>query len=440
MSVIGKRWAQRHSPGLLDHVLRQSALAGSAQLMGVVLRLALAVLAARLLGPFALGLYVLALTLANGATVLATVGLDRGALRFVAHYRGRGERAEALGIFVFSSAVCGGVGAGAAILLFFGAHDLAGWAHRPELASVARVIAIAVPFAALGQISRDGLRGFEDVRLPVVLEQLATPVATAMVLVIVHLARPGDTRAAVIAVAVAQGALGLVSWVALAVRVGRGRLTPVFQPSEWLRFSVPLWAERGMLFLIAATGPLLVARFRGTDSVAVYGVALRVAGLVGLPLAAVSTIFGPTISNLAARQDWARLQAMYAELTWTLALVGGAIGAVLAAAGPLALRAFGPRFAGGYAALIVLIASQIVNSATGPSGLVLVMTGRTGWRLANATAGVVLTLALSAVLVPKWGGLGAAVAVAIASSLLNVAQIYQVRHLVGLWAYARDRG
>ena len=431
--------SQRHALDSLSHVARQSMLAGMAQLGGLFLRLATAVLFARVLGPSALGLYVLAIALANGAAVVATLGLDRGLVHFIAHHRGRQEPAAAAGVFAFSSVLTAVTATATGALLFVGGPRLALWLPHPELASAARVGALSVPFVVLGQLARAGLTGLQDVRLPVVLEQVAVPVTTALVFVVVHLRRPTDVAAPVAAAAVAQVGVGAVSWVALRARVAHEEAAIPWQPRYWLRFSFPLWLERGLLFVVASAGYAFLARFGDPDSVGTFGAAVRVAGVVGMPLLAVSTIFGPTISNLAARGEWQVLQALYARLTWMLAGIGGVLGLVLAASSPWVLAGFGPRFATASAALVILAAAQVVNSATGPSGLVLIMTGRTGVRLATAGIGAGLTVGLSWLAVPRWGAAGAAGAIALSSSILNAVQVHQVRRLVGLWAYDRRR-
>lgn len=57
------------------------------------------------------------------------------------------------------------------------------------------MMALAVPFLSLGQVGRAGLTGFQDIRLAVALEQLAVPIAIAIVVVAAHLWRPSDTTA-----------------------------------------------------------------------------------------------------------------------------------------------------------------------------------------------------------------------------------------------------
>ncbi len=408
-----------------------------AQLAGVVLRFVTAVLIARLQGASALGLYVLTLTLASGATLLATAGLDRAATRFVSHHRGREEGAETLGVLFFSCLVAAGAATLLGASLYLAAPTLATWLDNPQLTSPTRVMAVAVPLLALGQVSRAGLYGFQDVRLAVVLEQVVTPAATALVFVALYVWRPTNSIAAVLAAAVAQSAVGLASWVAVAGRLGHGRAVPAFRALEWLRFSLVMWLEQWMFFIVGAAAYAFVARYQDTEAVGVYASAARVAALVGLPVMAVGSVFGPAISNLAARGHWDRLGEVYARLTWSLLLTGVTGALVVGGAGRWVVRGFGPGFSAAWAPLLVLVLGQVVNCATGPSGLMLAMTGRTGWRLANACVAAVFAVGMSWMFVPRWGVTGAAAAGVVASSLVNAIQVFQVRHLLGLWAYAR---
>jgi len=307
--VWGLRLRER-SLDSLAHVGRQSIVAGAAQLAGSFLRFGTVVLVARLVGPAALGLYVLALTLANGATVVATLGFDRAVLRFIAQYRGRQEPGAAAGLFAFSSLVVGGASVAMGSLIFLGASHLSSWLHHPELAPAARVIALALPFLTLGQMARAGLTGFQDIRLAVALEQLAMPALTALMLVALHRQRPADNSSPVVAAVVAQGAVGVIAWMVLRSRLGHQEVVAGWRIRDWVGFSFPLWLERGLLFVVVGAGYGFLARSGDTGSVAAYGAAWRVAAFVGLPLAAVASIFGPTISNLVARGDWMNLQSL----------------------------------------------------------------------------------------------------------------------------------
>ena len=90
----------------------------------------------------------------------------------------------------------------------------------------------------------------------------------------------------------------------------------------------------------------------------------------------------------------------------------GAIVAGLVAVGPFALRLFGPEFAAGYPALLVLARGRLAAVLLGPASDLLLMTGHHR-RLGRVNlVFAVLNIALNLALIPWLGAAGAAVATA----------------------------
>lgn len=425
------------APSTLQHVRTQAHFAGAVQFAGMVLRYGTAVLIARLAGAGGLGLYVLVLALGALTRVVAVLGLDRAVVRFLADADGRSDASAAAGVVMFC---CTAVTIASVVLagaLFILAPALARMWHEPHLVGGVRVMAVALPLAAVGQVSRAGLRALRDVRLSEALEQLAIPIATALAVLGLRVTPLDHALLGVVAAAGASGAVGLVSW-ALLVRLVPTTSTRGYSPRQWTTFSIPAWIEGALLLLVGRAGYLFLARYADTEAVGVYGAALSVAALVGLPLAAVNTIFGPTVAHLYGRGEEMPLQELYARLTWGLMAVGVVVVALVGALSGPVLAAFGSQFDRDRGPLLVLLGWQLVNLATGPSGPILMMTGRIGWKLTNAVVTVALTLVLSWLLVPRMGSLGAAIALAASTSCMNVVQVVQVRALLGLWAYDRS--
>ena len=424
-----------HPVHSLQHIAQQASWAGAAEASGLALRFGLALLIARLLGPAGLGFYVIAIALANGAAIIARIGLDQAMLRFIPYHRTRREPGETVGIFLFSTLLVAMLSIAASLTVFFAAPLLADAWNRPELSTAGRLIALIIPFIALGQVWRSGLRGFQDVRLAALVEQILVPLATISSLVVILLVRPGEPLAAVAAATIAYWLAGLISLGALFIAVRRTNATPVYRMSTWMKFALPMSLEGGLLILVFWTDQLMIGWFLDASSVGIYASAMRIAMLVGLPLLAVNTIFAPTIASLHAQGDRTTLQRMYARLTMSTATLGGCIALVLWMSGEWLLGMFGPAFVAGQLALAILIGGQIVNAGTGSSGMILAMTDRAGWRLANAALTAGLNVALNWLLIPHWGIAGAATATAISIGFINLLQLVEVRWLVGLWAY-----
>ncbi len=428
-----------HSRGLpagaSRRVLTQWSVTAAARVAGVVLRLAVAVVVSRLFGPLGLGLYVLTLSLSGGALVVASLGLEAAAARFTAHHVGRGERSLVRGVLLFSCGASAAAGLVLAAALLVGAGQLAVWLRQPEVGDASRLAALVVLVGSAGAVARAGLTGLDGARSAAVLEQVVPPLVAIPALVGMHAAGWDSPVAGAIAGSLGQVLTSVASLATLYVRAGPFRAPAAFTPGPWLRFSLPMWLERALFFLIASTGYFVVARWRGANEVALFGAAARVALLVALPLEAAASILGPMFARLSARGEWGELQRTYARATWALLVAGVGLGAVTLVGGRWALTGFGAGFGAGYTTLVLLVVGQVVSSGTGPCGLMMVMTGHVGARVANVALGAFVAVTLTVLAVPRWGAPGAAGAIAVATAVLNIRQVYEVRRLIGLRAY-----
>jgi O-antigen/teichoic acid export membrane protein len=414
----------------LRWILFQSGWAGTFEVGGMGLRFVLALLIARLFGPEGLGTYTLALAFASGAALVGVLGMDRASTRFIALHRARAEQAAVVGMSRFATIVS------LAALLFLAAGAIEQVWHQPGLAGPVAVIALAIPAIALGAVWREGLRGFQDVRLASLLEKVGVPGLTAVALLVAVVGGIDGVNAVAVAVVFAYLATTLVAGAQLWKRVaGPNAPAPIYHRRTWTRFAALMSLEGVLLFVLQWTDQLMVGLFQDAHQVGVYASALRLAMLVAVPLLAVNSIMGPTAAALHGAGETERLRVTFSRMTWATAVVGLVVGAVLIVLGPWLLGLFGPEFVVGYPALLVLVVGQIVNAATGSVGVILGMTGHAGRLFVNAGLTAVLTVVLNLLLVPRLGILGAALATSISLATVNIVRTVQVRQVLGFWAY-----
>jgi len=435
MRVPAPRVASTQDRSGLRWVLTQSGWAGSFEVIGLSLRFALALLIARLFGPAGLGTYTLAVAFANGAALIGVLGMDRASTRFIAHHRARSEHGAVVGLARFATFVTIIISAGLTATLLVAAPEIERAWHQPGLALPVQVLALAVPAIALGAAWRDGLRGFQDVRLAGLLEKVGIPGLTAVALLGALALGGGGATAAAAGALVAYVATALVAGASLLRRVSGPATAPAYHRSAWTRFAALMAVEGVLLFVLQWTDQLLVGFFLDTHAVGVYASALRLAALVAVPLLAVNSIMAPTAASLHGAGETERLRVTFARMTWATAGAGLAIGAVLLVSGPWLLGLFGPEFVAGYPALVVLVLGQVVNAATGSVGVILGMTGHAGRLTLNAGLTAMLTIGLNLLLIPRFGIVGAALATSAALVSVNVLRTIQVRRVLGFWAY-----
>ena len=99
------------------------------------------------------------------------------------------------------------------------------------------------------------------------------------------------------------------------------------------------------------------------------------------------------------------------------------------------LNVFGKGFAAGSTVLLILAAGQLANAATGPTGVLLTMTGKQKWELTNSISMIAFNFLLNLFLIPKMGKTGAAIATALSIATINGLKFVQVYMLFRFRAY-----
>ena len=220
-------------------------------------------------------------------------------------------------------------------------------------------------------------------------------------------------------------------WEAAAMEPGR--------MSRLLRYAGPRAPAALFSQLLFWTDLFVLTRYVTDTEVGVYAAVLRAGQVMVLFLTSVSLMFSPFVADMHNRGERERLDRLFKALTrWTLAATVPAF-LILAVAPDQVLRIFGSEFTGSRAeaALLIVLAGQLVNVATGSVGFVLIMIGRTGWDLGVYAASLTLNLGLAFALCPRYGMIGAGVANAVTFALSKWARLALVRRFAGIQPYDR---
>jgi O-antigen/teichoic acid export membrane protein len=181
---------------------------------------------------------------------------------------------------------------------------------------------------------------------------------------------------------------------------------------------------------------LLLGVLAEAPAAGVYHAAARLAQLPALILVAANVVVAPGIARCHRLGDRAGLAALLARASRLTMLAAVALALVLAAGRTPLLDLFGGGFAAGGGALLVLLAGQLVNVACGPVALALSVTGHARDALAGVALAAAVNLALSLLLIPPFGLLGAAAATAVALAAWNLLLQARVRRRLGVEAGA----
>jgi len=90
------------------------------------------------------------------------------------------------------------------------------------------------------------------------------------------------------------------------------------------------------------------------------------------------------------------------------------------------LSIFGESYTGGATALVILAIANFIKVSTGMGGIIIDMAGYTRMKLFNSFIRLALYIILDYFLIPRWGLIGAAMAVLIGEGSVNMLRLFQV--------------
>jgi O-antigen/teichoic acid export membrane protein len=204
----------------------------------------------------------------------------------------------------------------------------------------------------------------------------------------------------------------------------------------WLAVSLPILMVEGFYLLLSYTDVLLLQQFRSSEEVGVYFAVVKTLALVSFIHYAMSATTAHRFAEYHATGDRARLSAYVAHaIKWTFWPSVAATALLLASGKPL-LWLFGPQFVAGYDIMFIAAIGLVVRSAIGPVERLLNMLGHQHvCALAYASA-FVMNVVLCVILIPRFGGHGAAAATSIALVFETVLLFWIVRRRLGLHVLA----
>ncbi len=377
------------------------------------------------------------------------LGADTGIVRFLARNRALGRwrdlrRLAAVGLVpvMIAAAIAGvalAVSAGGLASVLFEAD------RQRQGADLIRAVAPFLPFATGTTVALAGTRGLGTMRPFVRVQNIGIPS--------LRLLSVG------VAVALGAGSLGLgLAWglpvalglpaslIALDALLRRAERrattdTPVAPiprlAREFWRFSGPRGAAALITVALGWIDVLLVGALRSAPEAGVYAAVSRFIGVGTIALQATAFAIAPRISALLARDRPREASLLYRQATCWVVAASWPIYLTMALFAPFLLSIFGPGFAAGQDALVILALAMLVYVGVGNNKTVLLMAGGSGLNVAITGTWLAISLVLDFLLIPSKGIEGAAVAYAVAIVGENLTTTAVVARRVGITPFGQ---
>jgi O-antigen/teichoic acid export membrane protein len=391
-------------------------------------RLLFNVLVVRLVGPSQVGIYFIALSVANLLSALAVGGLDTTLVRYLARQRASSDWGGFRGTLRFVLQTAAVLSFVAATVMVVGAHWIASKIlHSPEATIPLRIIAFWVPAFVAETLMLAATQSFREMKYKVYIDSILDPSLRFLLVTVVYLFG-GGLNEILSAYVFSLFVCAVVASLALrrCIPVRLAEFPPVVNPRELLGFSYPLFSYNLLMAITLYIDSLVMARFRSSAEVGMYSVCIRLVAVTCFITPVLGQIFGPICSELHQRREFDQLAASFKIVTLLAVQMFLPFLLLFFALPGQILGIFGSSFRVAVPCLLTLVLGQSANYLTGPTGLVLNMAGWTRLQLWNIAMVACLQTALDFLLIPSLGILGGALAGCAALVALNLIQLYQL--------------
>ncbi len=410
-------------------VAREGTWAGIISLLGAGIRYINNLILTRMLGAKYYGLYALANQIVSVVMVPASLGLPTSMVHFIASSSSTGQWGKLRWVVrtAFAAALVSSL-VGMALVI-----ALAPWAseavfQKKGLMPALVGLGIALPFLVFYAICAGGLQGLSQIRAKVIIERIAHPLLFSLLLVAGWFFFP-SLRFVLGCFVAAAVAVAVISAFWFRKKFKDVPQAPGHEAAHWkelLSFSTPVMFMNLLSLFVLRSDIFVMGVYRPAAEVGVYSIAWALAQGVSMPTDALGASLAPSFSALMGKGDLDALRRLFHTSTRWLALLGGLVGLALILAGQPVLHLFGRDFRDGFVVLCILAAGQMFSALLGANGTLITMTGHPKMNLLNSFCLGIGNLGLSLVLVPRFGGPGAAAAAAASLVIVNLARAVEI--------------
>ncbi len=205
-----------------------------------------------------------------------------------------------------------------------------------------------------------------------------------------------------------------------------------YEGKSWLATSLPIVLTEGTFLLLSYTDVLMLQQFRPPEDVGIYFAVVKTLVLVSFIHYAIGASTAHRFSELHATGDKKRLEDFVAYSIKVMFWPSLAVTILLLIAGKPMLWLFGPQFVDGYGMMFVMAIGLVVRAAVGPVERLLNMLGKQHVCAVAYGLAFLVNFTMGLLLIPAYGGYGAAAALSIALVFLTVVLFYVAKTRLGL--------
>ena len=383
------------------------------------LALAASFFVARLLGRAGFGEWGIIQSTVAMVGVFSGFGLGLTAIKYVAAYRNQDplRTGRIIGLSTLIAVTIGS--AGAVFFWYFSPWLAEHTLNAPNLASSLRIGTLLLFFNAVDGFQKGTLAGFEEFRLITRIVLWTGILGFPMTLAGVYW---GGLNGGIWALALNSFLMWFLNLIAIrkvakqqGIRISYGDCLQ--ERSILWAFSLPAFLSQSLVIPINwACSAILANQPTGYNELGLFNAANQWRGaLLFFPYAS-GRIILPVMSYLHAASEATKLKRVFRGIIFANLGLGGLGFIAISLLSPFILEGYGPAFRGGEKVVIILAFSALCSIALFVINQFLISTNRIWFSVVSNTLLAMISLGLAIILIPRYGALGLAVSLAVASS------------------------
>jgi O-antigen/teichoic acid export membrane protein len=418
--------------------IRGSSLLLVGRVLSLLTHLCTQVLLVRALSKSDFGAFAYALSVISVGKSIAVFGLDKSLTRFVPIHQEKRDYDKMFGTIMLMFGTVLSLG----IVIILTVYGLREWFSPALVAdedavSLLLVLIILSPVEALESLLTGMFAIFSSPRAIFFRKNLLGPQLQLVVVVLVLII--GQANVYFVAGGyVGAGLLGIVIYTSMLIRLLReqgllkhfNRATLKLPSREILYFTLPLLISDVVFVLRNSLIVVLLEFFKGNTDVAHFRAVLPVARINSIVYQNFMVLFMPLASRMFARNERQGINNLYWQTAIWIAVISFPIFAVsFGFAQPLTVLLFGERYTESAVVLMILSVGYYFNCVLGFNGLSLRVFGKVRYMFVVDLVLAMVTLSACALVIPRYGAVGAAVVAA--GTLIGQNILYQIGLISG---------
>ncbi|WP_163527368.1 flippase [Halobacillus ihumii] len=409
----------------LFDLVKKSGLVFIGRIFGVFLGLIFNFIAARYLGANTYGEFMFVFTIISFIPMILKLGLDQGLIAMIPRLsllnkineRNSTIAFSLLCVFILSSLF-------SLVVIIYNEWWAEVILNNSHLGRMLILMAPLIVLLSLQELLKGVFRGIDRVEKVVIVENFIIP-SLKIILFLLCFFLGLEIQGIVVAFLLSTfiGIFILLQSLFKAKTISGLKFSYSGEYKKIFLFSLPLIITPSLVFIINQSDVFMIGYFLQEDDVGIYNIALRIGTMSSFILIAFNTMFAPLISTLYSKSDIKSIEYYYKIITKWILTVNLVFFSLISLLSNQIMHLFGIEFVTGSVALILISSGQVINSAVGSAGYIIIMTDKGHYELYNSLFMAILNICLNLWLIPIYGINGAAIASLVAVSIGNIIKL-----------------